>query len=153
MPPVFRNDPYLACNFEVVVNGISDDGAAVKGSFSEVSGLEVEISSIEYRTGSEPNRVRKLPGLTKFTNITLKRGIIGDLTFWNWLVSAMQGNVQRTTVSIILLDESRNPVQGWILTRAWPCKWSGPGLNAKNNEIAIETLEIAHEGISVDGQA
>jgi phage tail-like protein len=153
MPPVFRNDPYLACNFEVVVNGISDDGASARGSFSEVTGLGVELAAIEYRTGSEPNRVRKLPGLAKFTNITLKRGIIGDLTFWNWLVSAMQGNVQLATVSIILLDENRTPVMRWNLTRAWPCKWTGPALNAKSNEIAIETLEICHEGLAVDGQA
>ena len=77
MPPVFRNDPYPAYNFEVIVAGISDDGASVRGSFSEVSGLGAEITTIEYRTGSEPNRVRKLPGLNKFTNIILKRGIIG----------------------------------------------------------------------------
>jgi phage tail-like protein len=153
MPPVFRNDPYPAYNFEVIVAGISDDGASVRGSFSEVSGLGAEITPIEYRTGSEPNRVRKLPGLNKFTNIVLKRGIIGDLTFWNWLVSAMQGNVQRTAVSIILLDENRTPVLRWNCVRAWPCKWSGPGLNAKTNEVAIETLELCHEGISVDGQA
>src|SRR5579862_2069552 len=73
MPPVFRNDPYPAYNFEVIVAGISDDGASVRGSFSEVSGLGAEITPIEYRTGSEPNRVRKLPGLNKFTNIVLKR--------------------------------------------------------------------------------
>ena len=153
MPPVFRNDPYPAYNFEVIVTGISDDGASVRGSFSEVSGLDAEIVPIEYRTGSEPNRVRKLPGLNKFSNIVLKRGVIGDLTFWNWLVHAMQGNVQRTTVTIVLLDENRNPVMRWNFVRAWPCKWTGPVLNAKSNEIAIETLEICHEGISVDGQA
>jgi len=153
MPPVFRNDPYPAYNFEVIVTGISDDGASVRGSFSEVSGLDAGIVPIEYRTGSEPNRVRKLPGLSKFSNIVLKRGIIGDLAFWNWLVHAMQGNVQRTTVTIVLLDESRNPVMRWNFVRAWPCKWIGPVLNAKSNEIAIETLEICHEGISVDGQA
>ena len=152
MPPV-RNDPYPAYNFEVVVDGISDDGASIRGSFSEVSGLGAEIEVIEYRTGSEPSRVRKLAGLSKFNNIVLKRGIIGDLTFWNWLVGAMHGNVQRAAVSIILLDENRNPVLRWNFVRAWPCKWTGPNLNAKTSEIAIETLEICHEGISVDGQA
>ena len=152
MPPVFRNDPYPVYNFEVVVNGISDDGASVRGSFSEVSGLETEVSVIEYRNGSENNRVRKLPGLTQFTNITLKRGIIGDLTFWNWLVNAMQGNVQRTEVAIILLDENRNPVMRWNFTRAWPRKWTGPLFNAKGNQVAIETLEICHEGMAIDGQ-
>jgi phage tail-like protein len=152
VPPVFRNDPYPVYNFEVVITGISDDGASVKGSFSEVSGLEAEIDVIEYRNGSENNVVRKLPGLTKFAKITLKRGIIGDLTFWNWLVNATQGNVQRTEVAIILLDENRHPVMRWIFTRAWPCKWTGPMLNAKGNQVAIESLEICHEGMAIDGQ-
>ena len=74
MPPVFREDPYTGYNFEVIVTGVSDDGKAVRGSFAEVSGLEVAIDPIEYRNGSEDITVRKLPGLKKFTNITLKRG-------------------------------------------------------------------------------
>jgi phage tail-like protein len=152
MPPVFRSDPYPVCNFEVVVAGISEDGTSVRGSFNEVSGLETEVNVIEYRNGSESNAVRKLPGLNKFTNITLKRGIIGDLTFWNWLVSAMQGKVQRADVAITLLDENHNPVMRWNLIRAWPCKWTGPALNAKSSEVAIETLEICHEGMAIDGQ-
>jgi phage tail-like protein len=153
MPPVFRDDPYPAYNFEVVVTGITDDGRSVKGSFSEVSGMEAEVDVIEYRNGSEGNTVRKLPGLDKFGNITLKRGIIGDLALWNWMVSAMQGNVQRATVTIILLDEQHNEVMRWNFRRAWPCKWTGPALNAKSNVIAIESLEICHEGMSIDGQA
>jgi phage tail-like protein len=152
MPPVFRNDPYPAYNFEVVVAGISDDGKSVRGSFREVSGLETEINVIEYRNGSESNTVRKLPGLNKVTNITLKRGVIGDLTFWNWLVAATQGKVQRADVAIILLDENRTEVMRWNFARAWPCKWTGPVLNAKSNEVAIETLEICHEGMAIDGQ-
>jgi phage tail-like protein len=153
MPPVFRDDPYAAYNFEVVVTGVSDDGKSVKGSFSEVSGLGVEMGVIEYRNGSEDITVRKLPGLKKYTNITLKRGITGDLAFWDWMLNGMQGLVQRTTVSIILLDESRNPVMQWNFRRSWPCKWVGPSFNAKSNEVAIETLEICHEGMAIDGQA
>jgi phage tail-like protein len=153
VPPVFRNDPYACHNFEVVINGISEDGRSAKGSFSEVSGLEVELDVIEYRNGSEEITVRKLPGLKKFTNITLTRGIIGDLTFWNWILAGMNGSMQRAEMSITLLDEKRNPVMQWNLTRAWPCKWKGPMLNAKGNEVAIETLEICHEGMSIDGQA
>ena len=80
-----------AYNFQVIVTGVSDDGRAVKGSFTEVTGLEVEITPIEYRNGSEDITVRKIPGLKKFTNITLKRGIIGDLAFWNWVVEALNG--------------------------------------------------------------
>jgi phage tail-like protein len=147
---MFRDDPYSGLNFQVVITGVSDDGQAIRGSFAEVSGLEVEITPIEYRTGSGDITVRKIPGLKKFTNITLKRGIIGDLTFWNWIKSAMDGTVLRADGSITLLDENRRAVMVWNFRRAWPCKWSGPTLNAKGNEIAIETLEICHEGLDIE---
>ncbi len=153
MPAVFREDPYGGYNFEVVITGISDDGTAAKGSFAEVSGIETDITPIEYRNGSEPATVRKLVGLTKYNNIVLKRGNIGDLAFWNWILAATNGDVQRTEGSIILLDEQRQEVMRWNFKRAWPCKWTGPGLNAKNNEIAMETLEICHEGLEIDGQS
>lgn len=152
MPPVYRDDPYPSFNFELVVTGISNDGKAVKGSFMEVSGLGIEIPPIEYRNGSEDITVRKIPGLKKFTNLTLKWGNTGDITFWEWILQGMQGLVDRAPVAVVLLDENRNEVMRWNFTRAWPCKWTGPGLNAKNNEIAIETLEICHEGMAVDGQ-
>jgi phage tail-like protein len=152
MPPTYRPDPYPSYNFELVVTGISNDGTAVKGSFMEVSGLGVEMPAIEYRNGSEDITVRKIPGLKKFTNLTLKWGITGDLTFWNWVTSGMKGLVARAPVAVVMLDENRNEVMRWNFTRAWPTKWTGPGLNAKNNEIAMETLEICHEGMAVDGQ-
>ncbi|HEY6181918.1 MAG TPA: phage tail protein [Terriglobales bacterium] len=147
---VFRPDPYPAFNFEVIVNGISDDGKAVKGAFMEVTGLGVEVAAIEYRTGGEDITVRKIPGLKKFPNLVLKRGIIGDLTFWKWLQQTMNGQVQRADGSVVLLDESRQEVMRWNFKRGWPCKWTGPSLNAKTNEIAIETLEICHEGLSTE---
>src|ERR1700726_3773356 len=153
MPPVYRDDPYPAYNFELLVTGISDDGKAVKGSFMEVSGLGVEMPPIEYRNGSEDITVRKIPGLKKFTNITLKWGETGSLIFWNWILQGMNGQIQRTNGSIVVLDEQRQEVMRWNFTRGWPCKYTGPGLNAKNNEIAIDTLEICHEGLSIDGQA
>ena len=152
MPPIIREDPYGGYNFLVTVNGVSDDGNAVKGAFSEVSGLETEVSPIEYRNGSEDITVRKIPGLKKFTNIMLKRGATGDIDFWNWIRTAMKGEVQRADGSIILLDENRDEVMRWNFTRGWPCKYTGPGFNAANNEIAMETLEICHEGLSIDGQ-
>src|SRR5258708_15070428 len=111
--PVFREDPYGAYNFEVVLTGISNDGTAVKGSFSEVTGLDAEVAPIDYRNGSEDIRVRKLPGLKKFSHITAKRGIIGDLAFWNWIREAMQGNVQRTDGAVVLLNEAREEVMRW----------------------------------------
>lgn len=153
MPAVFREDPYGGYNFEVIIKGVSDDGTAVRGSFAEATGLEAEVAPIEYRNGSEDITMRKVPGLKKFSNITLKRGIIGDLAFWNWIVEAMNGLVRRTEGSVILLNENRQEVMRWNFKRGWPCKWTGPGLNAKNNEIAMETLEICHEGLEIDGQA
>ena len=153
MPPQYRDDPYPAYAFEVLFTGISDDGKAVKGSFMEVTGLGVEITPIEYRNGSEDITVRKIPGLKKFSNIVFKFGVTGDLAFWNWIVAGMNGLVQRTEGTIILLNENRQEVMRWTLQRAWPCKVTPPNLNAKNNEIAIETLEICHEGLAVDGQA
>lgn len=153
MPPTYRDDPYGGYNFLVEVTGISADGEAVRGSFCEVSGLDVEVAPIEYRNGSEDITVRKIPGLKKFTNITLKRGIVGDLQFWNWIVSAMNGNVQRAEGSVVLLDEEREEVMRWNFRRAWPVKFTGPSFNAKNNEIAMESLEIATEFLGIDGDA
>lgn len=150
--PVHRDDPYTSYMFQVVIQGVSDDGRAVRGSFREVSGLGVEIAVIEYRNGAEAGTVRKIPGLRKFTNIVLKRGLTGDLSFWNWLLAAMNGQVQRANGSIILMDQSMSEVLRWNFTRGWPCKWTGPALNASTNEIAIETLEICHEGLAIDGQ-
>ena len=152
MPAVFREDPYGGFNFEVIIKGVSDDGTAVRGSFAEVTGLEAEVAPIEYRNGSEDITMRKVPGLKKFSNITLKRGIVGDLAFWNWIVEAMNGLVRRTEGSVVLLNENRQEVMRWNFKRGWPSKWTGPGLNAKNNEIAMETLEICHEGLEIDGQ-
>jgi phage tail-like protein len=147
---VVREDPYPASSFQVTIQGVLDDGRSVRGSFAEVSGLEVTITPIEYRNGSEDITVRKLPGLKKFTNITLKRGAIGDLTLWQWIKTVMDGRAQRADGTITLLDESRQPVMVWKFRRAWPCKWSGPSLNAKSNDVAIESIEICHEGLDLE---
>ncbi|HUF46239.1 MAG TPA: phage tail protein [Vicinamibacterales bacterium] len=147
---VLRDDPYSAVNFQVVIIGVLDDGQTIRGSFAEVSGLDVSIAPIEYRTGSEDVTVRKIPGLKSFSTIVLRRGVIGDLTLWAWIKSALDGQVQRADGTITLLDESRQPVLTWKFRRAWPCKWTGPRLNAKGNGIAIETLELCHEGLEVE---
>jgi phage tail-like protein len=150
MPPVRRDDPYTAYNFEVIVTGVSNDGKAVKGSFSEASGLEVEVPPILYRNGSEDITQRKIPGLKKFTDITLKRGITGDVDFWNWIVKALNGQVQRVSGAIALLDENRNEVMRWNFSRGWPTKFTGPTMHAGNNEIAMETLVICCESNLID---
>ena len=138
-----RNDPFGAFNFLVEIDGV------MKGGFSEVSGLDAEIEPIEYRTGEEDITVRKIPGLKKFSNITLKRGLTTDHSLWDWMKKGLDGKVMRTAMSITVLDETRQPVLRWNVREAWPCKWEGPELSAKGNEISIETLEICHEGIEL----
>jgi len=143
MPKPKRNDPYSAMNFLVELEGISI------GAFKECSGLTSEVTVIEYRNGSEAGSVRKLPGLRKYTNITLKRGITKDQQLWDWHKTAVDGSVQRKNGSIVLLDDSRQEVLRWNFREGWPSKYEGPSLNATANEIAIETLEIAHEGLEL----
>ena len=147
---VFRDDPYSSGNFMVVIQGILEDGRSVRASFTEVSGLDVEVTPIEYRNGSEDITVRKIPGLKKFPNIVLKRGITGDVTLWQWVKTVLDGQVQRADGTITLLNDNREAVMVWRFRRGWPCKLTGPALKAKGNEIAIETLEVCHEGLEIE---
>ena len=151
MPPVFREDPYGAYNFEVTILGVADDGGSVRCGCNEISGIEAEVTPVEYRNGNEDITVRKIPGLKKFMNITLKRGMSGDDKFWKWILNAMKGEVLRAQGTISMHDENHDVVWRWNFTRGWPCKYTGPGYNAGNNETAFEAIEIAHEGLSVDG--
>ncbi len=145
VPPILAvHTPCTCGNFRVEIDGIT------ASSFSEVSGLEASVDVIEYRAGdAKLNSEQKLPGLNKFTNITLKRGLTKDTSLWNWIKSAMAGNLTRANMAIILLDQSDNPVLTWLVRNAWPCKWSGPVLSAQSSEVAIETLEISHEGLDL----
>jgi phage tail-like protein len=147
MPPVRRDDPYPAYNFQVIITGVSNDGKAVSGSFSEVTGLETSLGVIQYRAGNMDITQLKLPGLKVFSDITLKRGVTGDVDFWNWIVKGLNGQVQRVSGAILLLDENRQEVMRWTFDRAWPSKFTGPALHASNNEVAIETLVISAESV------
>lgn len=141
---ISRNDPFTSGNFRVEIQGITAT------SFSEVSGLEVLIEVVEYRAGdAKVNTEQKLPGLYKTTDVTLKRGLTRDLSLWNWISSAMAGNVNRTNVLITLLDQADNPVLAWRLRNAWPCKWTGPALNAGSSDVAMEELVLCHEGLEL----
>ncbi|MDQ3855482.1 MAG: phage tail protein [Chloroflexota bacterium] len=142
MPTGQRVDPYGSYNFLVEIDGITRAG------FRECSGLDSTQDVHEYREGSDPITPRKLPGLTKYSNITLKWGISDDAQLWDWRRQAASGKVQRKNGSIILLDDSGEEKLRWNFREAWPTKWTGPGFNATANEVAIETLEIAHEGLT-----
>lgn len=119
--------------------------------FSEVSGLTQENQPIEYRDGSFPEYSSiKMPGLRKFNNITLKRGVIkSDNDFFKWLSTVKLNTVERRDITISLLNEEHNPVMSWIAHNAFPVKVEGPQLKATGNEVAIESIEIAHEGLEV----
>ena len=153
MPTVFSEDPYAAFNFIVTINGILDDGLAVRCGFKECSGLSAETEVILYRNGSEKTAFRKIPGLQTYSNIILKRGWTGDISLWNWRLDVINGQVKRSDGSIVMLDANRQEVTRFNFIRGWPVRWEGPSFDSTKNEIAIETLEIAHEGLAIDGQA
>jgi phage tail-like protein len=131
--------PYTVFNFKVTV----DDKEV--GGFSECSGLNMETDVVEYRTGADDHAMRKLPGLKKFTNITLKRGFTKDTYLFDWRKTVLDGKTVRRSGAIELLGEDHTTVLRWNFYAAWPAKLEGPSLNAKNNEVAIETLELAVE--------
>jgi phage tail-like protein len=143
MAPQQRNDPYKAFNFVVEIDGIA------RAAFSEVSGLESETAVIEYRAGSE-GLTRKLPGLTKYANIVLRYGITQDRELWDWRKNIVAGIPDRRNGTIKLLDDQRNEVARWNFRDGWISKWQGPALNARSNDVAIETIEIAHEGLELE---
>jgi phage tail-like protein len=147
MPDGKRNDPYGQFNFLIEIDGV------VKGGFSEVSGLTTDTTVIEYREGNEgQGTTRKLPGLMKYNNIVLKRGWTNDRSLWNWRKQVIDGKTKRTSGAIVLLDEARQPALRWEFREGWPSKWEGPALNGKTSEVAIEALEIAHEGLALADQ-
>lgn len=119
--------------------------------FTEVGGLTQEVQAIEYRDGSFPEYSSiKMHGLRKFNNITLKRGILkADNEFFKWLSTVKLNQVERRDLTIKLLDESHNPVMTWTVHRAFPVKVEGPSLKSTANEAAIESIELAHEGLEI----
>ena len=130
----------------------SADWGGTKLEFSEVSGLNIESQVIEYRDGLSPEySVRKMPGIPKFGNITLKRGIFKkDNDYFKWLNTVKMNTIERRDVTISLMDENHAPVMVWKVKNAFPVKIEGPGLKATGNEVAIESLEIAHEGLNIE---
>jgi phage tail-like protein len=137
-----RHDPYAAFNFVIEIDGLGD----VAG-FSECSGLVSQVDPIEYREGSRENTVIKLAGLKKFNNIVLKRGFTQSQELWTWHKTVLDGRTERKSGAIVLRDEAGNPALRWTFREGWVTKYEGPSLNAKNNEVAINSIEIAHEGL------
>ena len=123
----------------------------VQMSFQEVSGLDAQSEEIKYRAGdSKVFSVVKMPGLIKYGNVTMKKGIFkGDNKFWDWFSKIKMNTIERTTVTISLLDEKDAETMVWTLKNAWPIKVTGTDLKAEGNVVAIESIEIVHEGLEI----
>lgn len=129
----------------------SVDWGGTRLGFTEVSGLDVQIDPIEYRSGDSPQYHKiKMPGMRKYSNITLKRGTFkGDNQFFEWLNTAQLNTVERRNLTITLLNENHEPVVVWSVINAFAIKVQSTDLKADGNEVAIETIELAHEGLSM----
>ena len=136
-----RVDPYGNFNFLVEIDGIA------RAAFADVSGFDTTIDVTEYREGGENTTPRKLPGQAKYSNIVLKWGLTTDRELYDWMLQTVQGDVQRKNGSIVALDRAGNEIVRWNFRNAWPAKWDGPDFNAETGDAAIETLELAHEGV------
>jgi phage tail-like protein len=147
MPQGERNDPYRNFRYRLEIDGITQAG------FSEATVPDTTVDVIEYREGNEPNpaTVRKLTGLTKYGNLSLKWGITDSMELYNWHKDVTLGKIEsdklRKNISVIVIDEEGNDKSRWNFVQAWPTKYDAPDLTAKGNDVSIETLEIVHEGM------
>lgn len=134
-------DPFGNYNFKVEIDGIT------RAAFHEVNGFDSTVDVIEHREGGENTTLRKLPGMTKYSNIVLKWGMTDDMMLYRWHRQIVRGDIERKNGSIVLLDRRGDEVARWNFVRAWPTKYDGPDFTAEGNDVAIETIELAHEGV------
>lgn len=124
-------------------------GGETQGVFTEVSGLQVELEIMDYREGGNNGFVHRLPGFTKMGNLSLKRGIVRKNDFYTWFMQIASGQFVSKNLSLVMCDVEGSPVITWNFTNAYPVKWIGPHFQASEAAVAVETLELAHEGITV----
>jgi phage tail-like protein len=135
--------PYTAFRFLVEIKGI------IVGGFTEVTGLDMEMELESYREGGENGFIHQLPGAMRYpSHLVLKRGLSDADSFWRWYRNAANGRIERRNGSIILQDPTGDEVWRWNFVDAYPVRWTGPQLRASSAEIAIETLELAHRGLT-----
>ena len=141
--PGVRNDPFLAFRFLVKV-----DGLPAVGGFSECSGLQVDTEVLDYAEGGVNDHVRKFPTRTKQTNITLKRGVV-DRLLWDWYADIARGTIRYRNGAVHVKDlAGGQDLMVWEFSLAFPCKFIGPELNAMQSAVAVETFELAHQGLN-----
>lgn len=139
-----RKDPYLGFRFRVEIEGVQ------VGGFSEVSGLQVEVETEDYREGGANDFVHKLVGPTRYpANLALKHGLMDTSTLWDWHQDVRNGRITRRNGSIILLNSAGLEVRRWNFTGAHPVRWNGPELRATSADVAMESVELVHRGLSL----
>jgi phage tail-like protein len=143
MPAPARKDPFKNYSFLVEIDGIT------QAAFSEVSGLSGTAEVIEYREGADVTSTRKLPGLIKYGNVTLKRGITTSRELFDWWTTVVNGTIQRRNVAIVLLDDNRTEILRWLLRNTWIAKFEVGPLRAEGNDVLIESIELANEGFEL----
>lgn len=136
------HDPYMAYNFAVEVGGV------VIGGFSEVSGLSSEINLESYQEGGVNGFVHQFPKNTTYPNLVFTRGLVNIDLFFTWYKATSEGIIEQKNGTILLLNSQQIPVLWWTFKKAYPVKWEGPTLNANSDEIAIERIELVHQGIT-----
>ncbi len=135
--------PYRNFRFRLEIDGLD------AGSFSEVSGFDATMDVVEYRAGDDPAITpTKLPGLIKYGNITLKWGSSETMVLYDWLIDITEGTIEKKTVTLTALDEEGSPAASWRCINAWPVKYTAPDFNGTSSEVAVETIELAHEGLT-----
>jgi len=136
------NDPFRAFNFKLEIEGLAE------GHFTECSGLGVKVTPIKYREAGNSQVVRHIPGPVDYAAVTLRYGLTDSTVLWDWMLTAVRGNVVRKNVSIILLDsQGTSEVMRWNLIDAWPSEWVGAPLDALNHEVAIESLTLVFDSM------
>ncbi len=135
--------PHARFRYKVEIDGLE------AGGFSEVTGFDANIDVIEYREGDMTAETpMKIPGLKKYGNITLRKGLVSGTVLFDWIKTGFNGAIERKTITITLLDETQSPAASWQVVNAWPSKYTAPDFNATSSEVAVESLEVAHEGMT-----
>lgn len=144
----------MATNYPLVKFHFQVEWGGTKIGFTEVSGLDVETEVVEYRHGASPEYSKvKMPGMQKFSNLTLKRGTFAtDNEYFNWWNTVKLNTIERRDITISLLNEEHSPVITWKVKNAWPAKVQSTDLKADGNEVAIESMEIVHEGLTIQNE-
>lgn len=144
----------MATNYPLVKFHFQVEWGGTKIGFTEVSGLDVETEIVEYRDGASPEYSKiKMPGMQKYSNLTLKRGTFkSDNEYFKWWNTVKLNTIERRDITISLLNEDHDPVVTWKVKSAWPTKIQSTDLKADGNEVAIESMEIAHEGLVIQNE-